>query len=40
MFNLKGDLEETDEFKKAGIAVKTVTVKSNQRKNIRKKNHN
>ncbi|WP_433595415.1 MutH/Sau3AI family endonuclease [Lysinibacillus xylanilyticus] len=31
MFNLKGDLEETDEFKKAGIAVKTVTVKSNQR---------
>lgn len=32
MFNLNGDLEETDEFKKAGIAVKTVTVKSNQRK--------
>lgn len=31
MFNLKGDLEETDEFKKAGIAVKTITVKSNQR---------
>lgn len=33
MFNLKGDLEETDEFRKAGIAVKIVTVKSNQRKN-------
>lgn len=32
MFNLKGDLEETEEFKKAGIAVKTITVKSNQRK--------
>ena len=32
MFNLKGDLEKTDEFKKAGIAVKTVTVNSNQRK--------
>lgn len=31
MFNLKGDLEETDEFKKAGIAVKIVTVSSNQR---------
>jgi DNA mismatch repair protein MutH len=37
MFNLKGDLEETDEFKKAGIAVKTVTVKSNQRKKASKK---
>ncbi|MDL4842465.1 MutH/Sau3AI family endonuclease [Aquibacillus rhizosphaerae] len=32
MFNLKGDLEETDEFKKAGIAVKTITVESNQTK--------
>ena len=31
MLNLKGDIQETDEFKKAGIAVKTVTVKSNQR---------
>ncbi|MDX8289128.1 MutH/Sau3AI family endonuclease [Metabacillus indicus] len=37
MFNLKGDLEETDEFKKAGIAVKTVTVKSNQRKKTSEK---
>ncbi|WP_064094124.1 MutH/Sau3AI family endonuclease [Rossellomorea aquimaris] len=37
MFNLKGDLEKTDEFKKAGIAVKTVTVKSNQRKKASKK---
>lgn len=37
MFNLKGDLEETDEFKKAGIAVKTVTVKSNQRKKASEK---
>lgn len=37
MFNLQGDLEETDEFKKAGIAVKTVTVKSNQRKKYLKK---
>lgn len=37
MFNLKGDIEETDEFKKAGIAVKTVTVKSNQRKKTSKK---
>ncbi|PFE91192.1 hypothetical protein COF76_24785 [Bacillus wiedmannii] len=37
MFNLQGDLEETDEFKKAGIAVKTVTVKSNQRKKISEK---
>lgn len=32
MFNLKNDLEETDEFMKAGIAVKIVTVGSNQRK--------
>src|SRR5690606_1632072 len=32
MFNLKSDLEETDEFKKAGIAVKIITVNSNQRK--------
>ncbi|MEI5909344.1 MutH/Sau3AI family endonuclease [Bacillus spongiae] len=32
MFNLKGDLEKTDEFKKAGIAVKIITVASNQRK--------
>lgn len=32
MFNLTGDLEETDEFKKAGIAVKIVTVNANQRK--------
>lgn len=32
MFDLQNDLEETDEFKKAGIALKIVTVKSNQRK--------
>ncbi|MCF6139082.1 MutH/Sau3AI family endonuclease [Pseudalkalibacillus berkeleyi] len=32
MFNLNGDLEETDEFKKAGIAVKIVTVNSYQKK--------
>ena len=37
MFNLKGDLEETDEFKKAGIAVKIVTVESNQRKKTTEK---
>lgn len=37
IFNLKGDLEETDEFKKAGIAVKIVTVNSNQRKKTSEK---
>ena len=34
MFNLKEDLENTDEFKKSGIAVKIVTVDSYQRKTL------
>lgn len=37
MFNLQNDLEETDEFKKAGIVLKIITVKSNQRKKESKK---
>lgn len=34
MFNLENDLEETEEFKKAGISLKIITVKSTQRKKI------
>ncbi|WP_074036119.1 MutH/Sau3AI family endonuclease [Exiguobacterium profundum] len=37
MFNLQNDLEETDEFKKAGIVLKIITVKSNKRKKESKK---